>query len=692
MATLSDLVFYDPDTPLDQLIEHYCANPIEVTLDDPQVRLEKPGQAVEGEVWSPQLPPYEEWRGSGLISDEEVANQDPRKVGLLGWGRLNYITDELRDKLTASAVYDGYDASHSAAVAKHISLDAVADNTGACMIREDFESYVLSGFDLRRYAACAGHDRDLVVVVPAMVNGLPVKRITAEAFIRRLVRNIGVRLLIIPDTVERIAADGLQSLAVEHIHLGRKVLDGGEQACDLAGVRPRLEKRTYSVSEGNKRYSAHDGNLYSVDGTRLLFLQPPYDAHLTLPAGVQRVGARAFAEGCDPARAVYADAALERVDSKVFEDALWICPPETPARERFAKRDVRFAGLGAVEHEGCWYDFNDEGAVLVAGPPKPSTSSSRFAASAAELQKAIASGEIDAVETDEQHRARRELNAAKGQLAGGSLSGSSAGPAAAARQDVTVDGALMLPESVEGRPLVRIANRAITHVPGTLVVSDSVRHIERQNACLGAKRVILGDGVRTIGAHSFRSRMLEGPVSIPSGVRSVGQGSFEYAVCRLEHTGSIVHIPADQMISPFIDASPDSPDVRPGTVSEQGVPFDYERYDKVLMSIANLPDRLGAVVQRVAHPTELEPAVRKSLVAYLNDHLAEAQRYISRQADCAMLDALMDAGFINDTTFDKQIELLRSLNRTDCVLYMMERHRKEHAASQPKSTRERFAL
>ncbi len=232
----------------------------------------------------------------------------------------------------------------------------------------------------------------------------------------------------------------------------------------------------------------------------------------------------------------------------------------------------------------------------------------------------------------------------------------------------------MLPRSVKGRPLVRVGVRALPYAPASLVVADTVRVIERDNACRGTRLVLCR---ADIGAHCFCSRILEGPVSIPASVRSIGEGSFEYAVCRLERTGTIVHVSADQLLTCFLTDAPD------------GVPFDYARYDELLRSGKNLPDKLGAVLHRLTVPYRLEDATRTALVAYLRDHEREAQQRVAQEGDRAMVEALVRDGFVDERTFDRQIELLRACNRTDCVLYLMEQHR---AQAKPTSARERFAL
>ena len=177
--------------------------------------------------------------------------------------------------------------------------------------------------------------------------------------------------------------------------------------------------------------------------------------------------------------------------------------------------------------------------------------------------------------------------------------------------------------------------------------------------------------------HCFCSRILEGPVSIPASVRSIGEGGFDYAVCRLEHTGSIVHVSADQLHTCFLVDAPD------------GIPFDFERYDELLRSGKNLPDRLGAALHRLAVPYRLDQQTRAALVAHLRERELDAMQRVAQEGDRAVVEALVQAGFIDERTFDRQIELLRACNRTDCVLYLMEQHR---AQAKPVKTKDRFAL
>ena len=171
---------------------------------------------------------------------------------------------------------------------------------GAVGVRQVPGGYALTAFDLRRFAAAVGQSDDLAVLLPAYVDGIPVVRVAVEAFARRFVQGVGVLLLVVPDTVEHIAANAFAAMSAQRIHIGRGVSQLGEQRCDLAGVSPRLARREYSVDAGNARYLAREGNLFSDGGRELVFLASPYGERVSLPDGVERVASSAFADGCEP--------------------------------------------------------------------------------------------------------------------------------------------------------------------------------------------------------------------------------------------------------------------------------------------------------------------------------------------------------------------------------------------------------
>lgn len=653
--TCDALVFHDEATDIETLVAQAAAHPRHLGAADADVR--DAARAREGEVWSPQLLPYEEWvsaarEGGRAPADEKLPAQE---IGLIysGARSMGIEREELESVLDrAMAGSDLARPESSAVLAPRVfgGTDGEFHLHDAVAVRREDDGYALVGFDLKRFAKTLGEDH-LTVVLPASVEGVPIVRVTAEAFARRNVQGVSVRLLVIPDTVKRIDSSAFAAVSAGHIHLGAALERLGDQPCDLAGVSPRLGSRAYSVDARNVRYSAHGGDLFEDGGARLLFAAPPYADRVELPAGVAEVGPNALCAGCAHPNVVHAGAQLARVASREWDDAVWIFPDQAPAIAPLHARGVRLASERVAELDGCFYDFDDEGAVLVAGPAAPKSVSRRFAEAAAVRHAGLA---------DES-------------------------PSAAIKKAAPpVRESLVLPERVNGMSLVRIGVRALPYAPKTLVIPPTVRRIERNNLCRTTERLVLSEGLEVIGEHCFCSRTFAAPVPVPRSVTSIGMGCFEYAPCRLEHTGSVVHVSADQLLSCFGEAS-----------ELGGVPFDFAAYDELLLSGKNLPDRLGAVIHRIADPHAPSPEVREALVARLREREDDARRRIAQDGDVAEVAALLAAGFIDDASFDAQIELLRSCNRADCVLFLMEEHRRRHgeeAGAKRRSSRDRFAL
>ena len=421
MAASAKMVFSEGGKTPEDVVRRALAAPVSLELDD--VCVVRPGRAAVGEVWSPQLLPYREWTGAAASGAAEVAGSadgDLLSAGSLGMG----VDDARRANLLALAA-----TQHDVGGAAAVAVPQHDADLCAVSVQQEDEGYALVGFDLRKLAEAAGVATGLVVVLPSFVDGKPVVRIAPGAFARRLVRGIGVDVLVVPDTVRRIGAGAFSALPGRHIHLGAAVSMGGEQACDLLGVTPPLERRTYSVSAGNASYRADGGSLLSADGEHLLFFAPPYAADCALPEGVKFVGEYAFCQGCATPHVVRASQGLTQVKARQWDDALWICPDEAPAAARLRKRGVRVCGLAAAHRDACWFDLEGPDAVLVAGPPAPTSASKRFARAAAEARATSASDGTAVVDADEA-AARAEANDCGGLVSGGRLGPVGQGPSA----------------------------------------------------------------------------------------------------------------------------------------------------------------------------------------------------------------------------------------------------------------------
>ncbi|WP_302961655.1 hypothetical protein [uncultured Adlercreutzia sp.] len=552
-------------------------------------------------------------------------------------------------------------------------------------VRRDGDGFAVSAMHLSVLAEHGLPADNLVVVVPSSVDGVPVKRIASEAFARRYTSGARVRLLVVPDTVEVVGAQAFGSVCAEAVYLGAGVRTYDPAPLDMALPNPRLRCRQYLASAANERFAVQDGCLLEkmgevpasapgaqsgaagqgtgapgqdADGSwRLLFAGAPYEERLAIPQGVRVVGPAAFAKGCPPPRVLDAPDTLERVDGTVHPETIWRGSAPAALARIVQRCGGRVTDFSALEQDDCWYDFADGEARLVAGPPAPDSVSRRFSSAA------------HARAHDEATLSPREI---------------AAEAAAAMVAPVPVTDRLALPREVGGLPLTTIAERALITAPATLAVPDTVRAIGDGNACKGTRKLMLPEGLRSIGAHCFCSRSLAGPVLIPANVTSIGEGSFEYAVVRLAAADAVVHITSDQLLSCFTETAID------------GVPFDFERYDSQLIAGRGLPYHLGALLHRVAAPFHLAPEMRARIVDVLRERAADAVAAVAREGDISCVRALAEAGFLDDAQlFDRQIERLRASNRTDCVLFLMNwQHDRAEAvrAAAPKRARDRFAL
>lgn len=666
---MTEPVFQDADTPVSRLLSqvgtkgwHACADEVETV---------QAGRAVAGENWAPQLAPYEEWKPkAGSWRDTDAHDGDLFAVGSLRMG----ATDEVRERMVAIGLENARKQAEREAreradreareAAEAASAPDAPEYSEVFAVKDGPDGFVLAKADLRRYAKRTGRDRDLVVVLPSQVGGVPVVRIDAAAFSRLYVRGVGVRLLVVPDTVRAVDSEAFSYLAAEEIAIGAGCTRLGMQNVKLSSLRPAIAARRYTVSPGNPAYRSAGGSVFSKDGRDLCFLAPPYGRRVAVPAGVRRIGPGAFATWDGEPEVVECSAELERVVPRVWEDALWLCSPASAAFDLLKKRNVRLASHDVVGCAGCWYDFDERGAVLVAGPPAPPTPSQAFARAVAAKGRGSGAG------------------AASRTAAATPSAGPTTAPAAPA--------ALVVPGSVDGRPVVRVAARALETSPETVVLPEGLREVGVGNACRGCRHLSLPGTLRMIGADSFCSRNLEGVTSVPASVASIGEGCFEYGLCRLEHVGAVVHVSANRLLNCFIERGEEEVAALSGTDPRDYVPFDFARYDQILCQGANLPDRVGALVHRIAVPFRLSKEARAAIVAQLKGEAQAAMEYVAREGDAAIVERLYDAGFIDADTFDAQIELLRRANRTDCVMLLMERHRA--AAGKRASVKSRFAL
>ena len=132
------LVYHGAHAPIEELLDHAIKNP--VRLDARDVEVVEAARAVEGEVWSPQLPAYRAWAAEGEAGD--VAGGAGREGDLYSAGAL--WMGEFDELLAQAAERDAADAQETPRARMEEGL------RGAVGVRQVPGGYALTAFDLRR--------------------------------------------------------------------------------------------------------------------------------------------------------------------------------------------------------------------------------------------------------------------------------------------------------------------------------------------------------------------------------------------------------------------------------------------------------------------------------------------------------------------------------------------------------------
>ena len=164
MAAAEEMVFATlQGAKAQEVVARALAAPVSLAAD--QVREVSPGRSQAGEVWSPQLLPYQSWEGgsarAGKVDGD--ADGDLLAAGSLGMG----VDDDARARLLAMAArQEGVGGSAAVDVPDEQDAPAVS-------VQREETGYALVGFDLRALAQAAGAQSALAVVLPSFVDSVP---------------------------------------------------------------------------------------------------------------------------------------------------------------------------------------------------------------------------------------------------------------------------------------------------------------------------------------------------------------------------------------------------------------------------------------------------------------------------------------------------------------------------------------
>ncbi len=325
------------------------------TLSVADVAVADAARAADGEVWSPQLPPYREWAAPWKRS--RGYRRRPLGGRLAGHGAVRRGA-----RRSCSRRPEG---KHGAT--RRRRRNRLAGSQRACealRVRPDEEGYAIVAVDLRRCGGGRACRR--------------ARRWSAPSTHRRRAggahRGGGVRAAPTRAGRGRAASrdsrhgrahrrERLRRLSAQRIHLGAGVRILGEQSCDLAGVSPRLMRREYSVDARNGRFCAR--GRQPVRRRRIVspvFLADHGRASICLR--VSSIGPAAFAAGCEPPRWCRA-----RPRSRAWMRRAGTMPcGSAPARSAGAprcgaacglrvreRRNLTDAGMTSTTQGRCWW-------------------------------------------------------------------------------------------------------------------------------------------------------------------------------------------------------------------------------------------------------------------------------------------------------------------------------------------------
>ncbi len=469
-------LFEDNSTDIEKLVEQALSNPIDLPLR--MASVDDTPQAASGENWAPHLAPYKTWK-PGKRNDG---------LGLLEAGNLDQSMDAASRRY---ALEQGLAAAASESV---VRLDGEPDTESQPMIsaRKGEAGWTIVEFNLHKWVRNLGHAvHDAVVVVPASIDGQPVVGLAANAFRPRQVNGIGVRLLVLPEGLLRVADDALSALSVRTVYLSETIEEFGAQRFS-GGSASSAPCISFIVDPSNPRFESNEGSLLTADGSSLLFQRYPYPAVLTLAQGVRRVGPGAWVRGVPGPECVVCPATLETVESQPNPDllwnpdTLWACEHGSDLERRMnTGRPVALGRDFVRTEEGLYFDIDGMQAELVGSPATMDT--------------------------------------------------------------------ITVPAQVKGLPVTAVREGALPRRVGSLSLSDGIQRIGPRNPCTGLHTLQLPAALESVGEGSFRSRSVRHIVEIPASVREIGRGCFEGLLCRLERCDAVVRVPSDVMLSCFLE-------------------------------------------------------------------------------------------------------------------------------------------
>lgn len=507
---------------------------------------------------------------------------------------------------------------------------ALAGANGPFSLWPEREGCALLAADLHALVRDASlPDNGLVLRLPRSFGSATLTRIASGAFRPWLSYGVGLRLLLLPEGMVGIDDGGLAPLCFEHLSIPSTLTCFGKREVRWNKLTRYPDSIRFSVHPDNPAFAAHDGSLYSKDGTELVAQAYPYDAHIEVRPGVKRLREDAFIHAPLPPCSIACPDSLEEARDAIDPSLLWIRANATPFARILQREGRRGVSPAYRIVNGCVFDFDEEQAMLISA------------------------------KADEH--------------------------------------AVALPESVEGRPLTRVGYRALPRCARSVALAEHVTAIEDGNACEGAKRIVLNEGLESIGEGCFMRANTENAVLIPRSVKRIGARSFCASRVRFEALGTTVFIPtgSHRLFEPNRYRTLGDGQLalaKPDDENASAVPFDMQAYDELLASDRSFFGKTEALVDRLAGDVAIEPARIDAFVAQLEKNADVALSLIAQRRSKRAVTRLAEQRFYeNEQCFLDQCEKLRRYRAAEALGWLME-HRARNATGPAAKPSERFAF
>ncbi|MDO4442934.1 MAG: hypothetical protein Q4B69_03575 [Slackia sp.] len=475
-------------------------------------------------------------------------------------------------------------------------------------------------------------DEGLILHLPQAFGDMPLTRIAREAFRPWLSYGIKIRLLILPEGMTDISDGALAPLCFEHLCLPSTLTHFGMREVRWNKLTCYPDRVSFSVHGDNPAFAAHDGSLYSKDGTELIAHAYPYDACIDIPDGVKRLRKDAFIHTPQPPQSILCPDNLEEAPDEIDPSLLWIRNSTAPVAQ-LLRREGRL-GVSPVywREDGCVFDFNPA-------------------------------------------RSESVLVSAQGNDGGD----------------------IVLPASVVDRPLTRIGERALPRRAQSVALSENVKIVEDGNACEGAQRIVLNEGLASIGAGCFMRAAHDAAVRIPRSVQSIGARSFCASRIFFEALGTAVFIPAGShsLFEPQTYRTTGFSRIEYARRDADGAftaPFDMGAYDGFLAGDRSFFGKTEAIVDRLSGDVEISQEHAIAFAAQLDKNADSALCLIAQRRSKRCVERLAEHRFYeNEQRFLAQCELLRQHHATEALGLLMEQ-RVHHGNVAPAKPSDRFAF